>query len=44
MSLIACPGASVSEPAQGAGLGDKLSQGTLGPPPHHSECLLPQKT
>ena len=37
--------ASLSEPAQGAGLGDKLSQGTLGPPPHHSnEHLLPQRT
>ena len=33
MSLIACPGASVSEPAQGAGLGDKLSQGTSVPLP-----------
>ena len=42
-SVITCPGASVPEPAQGAGLGDSRSLGTLCPPPHHSEHLLPQR-
>ena len=43
MSLIACPGASVSEPAQGAGLGDKLSQGTSVPLPTTLSICCPRE-